>query len=223
MDMQPNYPGSPYPPQPQAAPRVTPSGWWFALGALLIALGVLGGAALAVGSFTQVSGRVDDFQRIEVPGSGAVQLSETGGYTVYFEYSGASEAIFGGEVNVRIADPGGAPVQLRRYDSDVTYSFGKREGRAALSFDAAVPGTYQVTIQGDPGTSATAAIGRGLGTSFVGTLLGGIALGVGGLLLGLAVVIVVAVKRSGSKRRAAASGFTGGYPSGPPLPGPYQY
>ncbi|WP_338769541.1 hypothetical protein V7968_05780 [Nocardia vulneris] len=109
-----------------------------------------------------------------------------------------------------------------RYDSDVTYSFGKREGRAALSFDAAVPGTYQVAIQGDPGTSATAAIGRGFGTSFVGTLLGGIALGVVGLLLGLAVIIVVAVKRSGSKRRAA-SGLTGGYPSGPPLPGPYQY
>ncbi|WP_327110780.1 hypothetical protein OHB12_23750 [Nocardia sp. NBC_01730] len=43
----------------------------------------------------------------------------------------------------------------------------------------------------------TAAIGQG----FVGVLLGALGLGFGGVIIGVLVIVVVAVKRRGSKRR----------------------
>lgn len=208
--MRPQYQNSPYPPAPQ---RITPSGWWFAFGGLLIAIGVLGGLGLGIFGITQASGKIDDFQRIPVPGSGDVQLTETGGYTVYFEG-------LAGRVNVVITDPAGSAVPLNKYDATVTYSFGKHSGEAAFSFEVKQPGTYHVTTKGDSG--GTAAVGRGLGDSFVFQLFAAFGIGGGGLILGLVVIIVVAVKRSGSKRRAALADG-GGYPPGSLQYGPREY
>ncbi|MFE9579235.1 hypothetical protein ACFYO1_22815 [Nocardia sp. NPDC006044] len=207
--MQPHNQNSPYPPVPQ---RITPSGWWFAFGGLLIAIGVFGGLGLGIVGITQTAGKIDDFQRVAVPGSGEVQLAETGGYTVYFEG-------LPGRVNIVITDPGGSAVPLTKYDASVTYSFGKHNGEAAFSFEAKQPGTYHVTTKGDYG--GTAAIGPGLGDSFVFQLFAALGIGGGGLILGLVVIIVVAVKRSGSKRRAAQAG--GGDPPGSWQYGPREY
>ncbi|MEV6556573.1 hypothetical protein AB0M22_12715 [Nocardia sp. NPDC051756] len=204
--MPPNYSN---PPAPQ---RITPSGWWFAFGGLLIAIGVFGGLGLGIFGITQASGKIDDFQRIPVPGSGDLHLTETGGYTVYFEG-------LAGRVNIVITDPGGSTVPLNKYDATVTYSFGKHSGEAAFSFEAKQPGTYHVITKGDAG--GTAAVGRGLGDSFVFQLFAALGIGGGGLVLGLVVIIVVAVKRSGSKRRAALAGG-GGYPPGLQY-GPREY
>ncbi len=202
---QPPFPTSPDPmgsPTPQA---ITPSGRWFVLGGALIALGIIGGIVLGAVGFLQTSGRIDDFQRVRVPGSGVVNLAESGGYTVYLEYAGASSRGTSGTVNLRVLDPAGKHVDLRKYDASVTYSFGKHEGRAGFSFDAVEPGAYRVTTAGS--SEVTVAVGRGLGSSFVGTLLGALALGFGGVVLGVLVIVVVAVKRSASKRSAAAGWF----------------
>ncbi|WP_174567693.1 hypothetical protein [Nocardia altamirensis] len=214
------YAGSPYSAGQQAPQRITPSGWWFVVGALLIVGGLVGGIVLGVLGFVGMSGKVDDLQRVPVPGSGAVQLTETGGYTVNFEYPGASEHGFPGRITTSITDPSGAAVPLQDYSANVTYTFGKHEGRAAFSFTANTPGTYRVTTTGGP---ATAAIGRGFGTSLAGSLVGAFALGFGGLVLGVIALIVVGVKRGRSKRRSTApAGWTGGYPQGPQQYGPPQ-
>ncbi|MEU2040290.1 hypothetical protein [Nocardia niwae] len=180
---------------------ITPSGRWFALGGALIGVGIIGGIILGAFGFLQTSGRIDDFQRIKVPGSGVVNLAESGGYTVYLEYSGAASQGPSGTVDLRVLDPDGKHAELRKYDATVTYSFGSHEGRAGFSFDAAKPGAYRVTTAGS--SEVTVAIGQGLGSSFVGTLLGALALGFGGVVLGVLVIVVVAVKRSASKRDAA--------------------
>ncbi|MGO4616167.1 hypothetical protein AB4305_17975 [Nocardia sp. 2YAB30] len=198
-------------PTPQ---RITPSGRWFVLGGALIALGVIGGIVLGVVGFLHASGRIDDFQRVKVPGSGMVNLTEAGGYTVYLEYPGASSDSAKSSVSLRVTDPGGGHVALERYGANVTYSFGKHEGRTGFSFEARRPGAYRVTTAGD--SEVTVAIGQGLGSSFVGALLGALGLGFGGVILGVLVIVVVAVKRSGSKRRAAVA--AGWYPpSGRPV------
>ncbi|WP_174186888.1 hypothetical protein [Nocardia barduliensis] len=168
------------------------------LGGALIALGIIGGILLGAFGFLQTSGRIDDFQRVAVPGSGVVNLTESGGYTVYFEYPGASSHGTSGTVNLRVLDPGGKHVDLQKYDASVTYSFGAHEGRAGFSFQAAEPGAYRVTTAGS--SEVTVAIGHGLGSSFVGTLLGALALGFGGVVLGVLVLVVVAVKRSSGSR-----------------------
>jgi hypothetical protein len=199
---QPPFPTSP---NSLGSPVITPSGRWFALGGALIALGVIGGIALGAFGFLQTSGRIDDFQRVGVPGSGVVNLAESGGYTVYFEYTGASSEGASGTVDLRVLDPHGKHVELRKYDASITYSFGSHEGRAGFSFEAAEPGGYRVTTAGS--SEVTVAIGQGLGSSFVGTLLGALALGFGGVVLGVLVIVVVAVKRSASKRNAAVGGL----------------
>ncbi|MFG1790393.1 hypothetical protein [Nocardia sp. NPDC049149] len=216
-----HYAGSPYSTGQPAPQRITPSGWWFVFGALLIVGGLVGGVVLGVLGFVGMAGKVDDLQRVPVPGTGTVQLTETGGYTVNFEYPGASAHGFPGRITTSITDPSGAAVQLQEYSANVTYTFGKHEGRAAFSFTVNTPGTYRVTTTGGP---ATAAIGRGFGTSLAGSLVGACALGFGGLVLGVIALIVVGVKRGRSKRRAAApAGWTGGYPPGPQQSGPQQY
>lgn len=200
---QPSFPTSP---PPVGSPSITPSGRWFALGGALIGLGIIGGIVLGAVGFLQTSGRIDDFQRVKVPGSGVVNLAETGGHTVYFEYSGASSRAASGTVNLRVLDPDGKHVELRKYDATITYSFGRHEGRAGFSFEAAKPGAYRVTTAGS--SEVTVAIGPGLGSSFVGALLGALALGFGGVTLGVLVIVVVAVKRSANRRKVAA-GFPG--------------
>ncbi|MGK8511368.1 hypothetical protein ACRS5S_26200 [Nocardia asiatica] len=195
---QPPFPSSPNPAGSPTPQQITPSARWFVLGGALIALGIIGGVVLGAFGFLQTSGRIDDFQRVKVPGSGVVNLTESGGYTVYFEYPEASSRGTSGTVNLRVLDPGGKHVDLQKYDASVTYSFGKHEGRAGFSFQAAEPGAYRVTTAGS--SEVTVAIGQGLGSSFVGTLLGALALGFGGVVLGVLVIVVVAVKRSASKR-----------------------
>ncbi|MBF6193476.1 hypothetical protein [Nocardia implantans] len=202
---QPSFPTSPSPVGSPATQPITPSGRWFALGGVLIGVGIIGGIILGAFGFLQTSGRIDDFQRVKVPGSGVVNLAESGGYTVYLEYSGASSRGPSGTVNLRVLDPEGKHAELRKYDATVTYSFGSHEGRAGFSFDAAKPGAYRVTTAGS--SEVTVAIGQGLGSSFVGTLLGALALGFGGVVLGVLVIVVVAVKRSANRREGA--GFPG--------------
>ncbi|MGW5141891.1 hypothetical protein ACWEPH_22755 [Nocardia beijingensis] len=198
---QPPFPTSPSPVGSPASRQVTPSGRWFALGGALIGLGIIGGIVLGAFGFLQTSGRIDDFQRVKVPGSGVVNLAESGGHTVYLEYSGASSRAPSGTVSLRVLDPDGQHAELRKYDATITYSFGRHEGRAGFSFEATKPGAYRVTTAGS--SEVTVAIGQGLGSSFVGTLLGALALGFGGVVLGVLVIVVVAVKRSANRRKAA--------------------
>ncbi|QLY32153.1 hypothetical protein H0264_07725 [Nocardia huaxiensis] len=210
-------------PPAQQPPRITPSGWWFAVGALLIVVGVVGGAVLAISAFVGLANKVDDFQRVSVPGSSTVQL-DSGDYTIYLEGPD------GGSGSVLVTAPDGSEVTLEPYTSKVTYSFGGHDGEAEFSFTAKQSGSYEVTTEGS--STMTVAIGSGLGGGIVGAVLGALALGLIGLFLGIGVLVTVAVKRSGSKRRAAsAAGGWGGPPAfpqgqqwpGQPGPGPREY
>ncbi|WP_067532508.1 hypothetical protein [Nocardia crassostreae] len=190
---------SPYeiPPLPGDARRVTPSRWWFAVGVLLSIAGVLGGVGVGVAGLMRFSSTIDDFQRVAVPGLGTVELRESGGYTVYFEYPGADTD---GTVRVLLTDPRGAEVPLRDYGSSMEYSIGVHDGRAVFSFEAEQAGEYRVTTQGPSGIAV--AIGPGLGSSFVTGLLAALGMGFVGLFGGIVVLIVTTVKRDRNTKRA---------------------
>ncbi|MBF6171477.1 hypothetical protein [Nocardia blacklockiae] len=201
------------PAEPAVPQGITPSGRWYVLAAALAVAGIVGAMVIGVTSFVRLSDRVDGFQRVPIPGSSDVRIGDTGGYTMYFEYPNASAVAFRGSVNVRLLGPDGASIPLEDYSSALTYNFGGHEGRAGFSFDAPRPGTYHVVTQGDSGV--TAAIGRGIGGSIGATVLLALGVGAAGVILGLVVLIVVAVRRGSSKRRiAAAAGWS--YPAAPP-------
>ena len=172
-------------PNPFAPGReIRPKGSWYAI---VIAIGVaiaILGVVVIVRSAIGFADKIDDFRRVEVPGTATIAL-EAGSYTVY------AEGIGGADVTIR--QPNERIVELRRYSSEITYDVGSHHGRGAFSFRAPVAGRYFVSTTGQPG--AIVAIGPGLGSGLVAGILGGIGLIVAGIAFAIVGSIVVAVRR----------------------------
>lgn len=191
------YP-APYPGWAQPAPPpMRPSGWWIVAGALVMVVGVVGAISVGVAGIVRMSNTVNQFQRVDVPGSGDLQLAAGRGYTVYFEYPDASSDGLPEEVRARLVDPAGQVVQMQKYGSQVTYQFGNHAGRAGFSFQSGQAGTYHLTTLGGPGV--TLAVGGGLGSSIAGTILIAGLIGVIGFLVGLATILTAVIRRSRSR------------------------
>lgn len=152
-------------------------------------LGIVVAIAFGVISFFGIADTVDDFARVS-EGSDTVRIDSTGEYVVYTE-DGSFVA------SVEITSPDGEPVSTSRYLTGLEYDFNGRSGRAIATFDADDTGRYTVT------TSTDVAIGRSIAGDLIRTILIPFVVAGIGLLTGLIVIIVTAVKRSGSKKRAA--------------------
>jgi hypothetical protein len=202
-----------YPPPPVISREpLKPSGWWYGVAAGIAVVSIAIAIAVLVSTISGLVDRVDDFQRVTLPGSETVTLEETGGYSVYHEYSGAADSSgFASFVSVDITRPDGSTVVLDRYDANVTYSWGDHEGIAVYSFTADQPGDYTVSAEGERGVVA---IGRGIGSGLFGGILGALAIGAGGSLLAGIIAIVVGVKRGRDRRSRMTYG-----PYGPGPPG----
>ncbi|MVU83093.1 hypothetical protein GPX89_38375 [Nocardia sp. ET3-3] len=191
----PPYPGA-VPPQPQ---RVRPSGWWIVAGVVVMVLGIAGAVAVGVAGFVQMSDKVDNFQRVTFPNTGELRLEAAHDYTVYLEYPGAGSSRPGQAARARLTDPSGQIVHLENYTADENYSFGDHHGRAEFSFRSTQAGTYRLETDGS--SDITAAVGDGLGSSIVSTILIALAIGAIGFVLGLVIIVVVIVRRSRSRRQ----------------------
>jgi hypothetical protein len=206
---------------------VRPSGWWFGAAAAVGVIGVAVAVVIFVRTIVGWADRIDDFQRVDVPGQGTVSLDGTGGYTIYHEYPGADERFFGPDVgDLTLTAPDGSDVQLRDYTSNVTYHNGGREGVALFSFTAEEPGDYVLSADAE---GSTLAVGRGLGRGIVSGIMRGIVVGLVSVAVAIVMAIVVAVRRGNDRRRRlpppgppGAMAPPGGY-SAPPwgaAPGP---
>lgn len=166
---------------------------------------MLVGIVLIVRSAVTWVDKIDDFERVSVPGTETIHLDE-GSYTVYAEngfFGDTDTWSFNGSVEIR--DSHERLVELRRYDTRTTYDINDREGLALWSFHADETGNYRVTTSGSPGTLV--AIGPGLGAGLIGGVLGGIGLIVVGGLFALITIIVTAVRRGNARRRQFAATF----------------
>ncbi|HET9609592.1 MAG TPA: hypothetical protein VFP06_08285, partial [Acidimicrobiales bacterium] len=209
----------PYPyPVPAAPPaggeqQVRPSKWWFAVAGAVAAVGVVGAVVVAVVGIAAYTDRIDGFDRADLPATLQVEITETGGYSIYHEYTGAYEGFFRPSPEVSVTDPSGGSVALERYDASVTYQAAGHEGRGEFTFEATEAGTYTVTATGSTGSAV--AVGRGIGAGLFASIGAALLLGFGGVVGGAVIAIVVGVKRSRA-RRALLPAF-GGW--GPPPPG----
>jgi hypothetical protein len=68
-------------------------------------------------------------------------IDDTGGYSVYHEYDGASDDSFSTVPAVTITSPSSATVDLASYSGNVTYTTGNREGVGIYTFEATETGT----------------------------------------------------------------------------------
>ncbi|HEX6569360.1 MAG TPA: hypothetical protein VF015_09345, partial [Acidimicrobiales bacterium] len=149
--MQPG-PFSPPPPPVVGERMVRPSKWWFVVAGLVAIAGIVAAVAILVVGVGGYIDDIEDFDRALLPATLDVEITETGGYSIYHEYDGAYDGRLSSAPEVAVTDPSGAAVALGHYDTTVTYSAGGHEGRGIYTFDADVPGTYAVNASGTPGT-----------------------------------------------------------------------
>jgi hypothetical protein len=196
--------------------RKRPSRFGYWLGGAIFVVGIAGGVAILVIGFMRISGTVQDFQRVPVPGQAEVTL-EAGEQVVYVEPNegGGDAPPPSDSVDVAvIAADTRAPVPLSRYGGSFNYDFGGYSGRAYRTFRAEAPGSYAVTTRALATPVTGVAIGPPIGRRFVTILLAGIALLIVGPLVGLVIVIVTAILRY-VRRPDRQGGAAAGAPTAP--------
>ncbi len=219
--------------------RPSAAGYW--IGALILAAGGIGGMVWMVIAILGVFGAVENYPRVPVPGESTMSL-KAGTYKVFVEYPGAG-IDFGIPVGVGAVDvtgPQNQNVPVTSPNFRETYSWNGREGRSIGEFVAATSGSYHVSVaQSATGSSrfVQVTVGKGIDLSIAGQILGAVGVGAVGVLIGLILIIVTAVRRSRWKKQSGPPPFAGygsapGYPStpyggqggyGPPGYGPPGY
>ncbi|MFB8006382.1 hypothetical protein [Nocardia sp. NPDC056000] len=153
-------------------------------------------------SVVRMNDQVNQFQRVAVPGSGDLRL-EAGDYRIYFEYvddgTAADPSL---DAAVRLTDPAARPVDLRAANG-TSYQMGSHNGQSEFTFHADEAGVYRLTAQGSP--NVTVAVGGNLITSIMRTILVPLALGFGGFIAGIAIIVTVVIRGARSRRPPAGS------------------
>jgi hypothetical protein len=206
--------------------RVKPSGWTYALAAVIPVLGCLIAMALVYQWFPGLPGtfeakmNLDDLTQVVVPGSEVISFEKSGAYAVYYEY----RSVVDGVVYASSEKPPALACSLtsRATGADVavvpdyvptnTYSTKDRERVGVLirSLTIPKPGTYNLACQyldGNSEPEIVLAVGPNFVWEFFGiaartvvTAVAGLAVLLGSGILAAVVVIVVAVKRRRPRR-----------------------
>jgi hypothetical protein len=190
--------------QPSSGPSVL----FYVLGALVI----VGGIALAVGEFVGTILRVNEWlTRVTVPGTTDIELTEPGKYTIYYEHRSvvdekpySSSGGNPGALDYRLTNKAtGAEVALSVPSSSENYSFGPRSGSAVLVFTIAEAGTYTFAAayrDGQAGPEMVLAIGKGVLKRLFAAVLSLMAVAGGGVIVGVVIIVVTALKRGKAQR-----------------------
>src|SRR5688572_1846016 len=178
--------------------KVTSKVWY------LVAAGlVLSGISIGMVGCSQFISRVEGMQRIAMPGKAEIVLP-AGMSTLYVESSSiidgkTYQAAEGFSFRCAVTDPAGKEMSLAKASSSVSYSIGDYAGHNVFDVRVDAAGTYVLGCEA-PGPFAMA-IGGGVGSWIVVAVVGALV----PIALGLLTFILVLVKRSGQKRRAAAA------------------
>ena len=178
-------PGQPPLPANDAPRASSRAGYW--IGGALVAAGVLGAVLWFVTSLARVSGEVDDFQRLPLPGTATLRL-EARKYVIYYEARNADKTGTGFDLEINDARTGAA-LDTRRYEDSLTYSFG-HAGSAQATVTPPRASDYVIRAKGGDGArGAHLAVGRSLAGAILRTLL--VTFAIGGLFAGSGVVLLV--------------------------------
>jgi hypothetical protein len=193
---------------PQTPAARPPGRIWYFVAVLVATAGWIGMVVvLAAG----LAGSAERMTRVVVPGQAELDLQQPGNYTIFHEYQSTIgnrvynvESVSGLNVSVR-AKAGGPPLPLRSGVSS-QYNYSGHAGRSLFNFEIREPGSYILSAAYDDGRKepqTVLAIDRGFVGSLVVTILGALALALGGMATAITMFIVVFVKRRRARRSAA--------------------
>ena len=181
---------------PRVAGR-SPSRWWYLLALLLPAVG--GGLAFWLG-FGSLQRKVEAMPRLVVPGEDRFHL-EAGEYTAYYEHRSVVKGVayHGGEELARVlcrvqSDTDQVEVRLARSSARSRYSLGSHAGTSIFGFRVAKADDYLFACAYADGRQ-TPAVVIAVGGGLLGPILAIVLPVVGAALMGLAVFLIVRVRR----------------------------
>lgn len=180
----------------------------------LMAVGVILAATLiaALLAYSAISGFLglsDDLTRVIVPGTSEITLSESGDYTIFYEYRSTvdgrgfstPDTLEGLRVALLSLDSR-APVAISSPGSDVEYSLRGRSGVSVLAFGIDHPGVYELTAFYENNTAkpeVVLAIGQGVGRQIVTSIFTGFAAAaifVIGVAASIALTVIPRIRRN---------------------------
>ena len=223
------------PPLTGERPKIKPGKGWYWVGALLIAGGLLGGAALGIAGVLNLKNSIEDFGRFRVEGgtgAATVTFEKPGEYSIYYESESEVCADLGATpgqpcetVTVRgESDPpaqldisitsGDRSLPIGPAENSLDYSFSGFSGTEVATVDVDEAGSYSMVVETRREGEFAIALGKDVVSTVLPWVLGGMALAAVGLILGLIILIVTGVKRSRRKRESAMAAATA-YPSAP--------
>jgi uncharacterized membrane protein YhaH (DUF805 family) len=148
--------------------------WYLVAGCLLAGAAIC--VALAVAGFFALNRQIHDFQRVRVPGQGAVTFAQPGGYVLYVEQPGqcCSVAVGTGNsapfpnwsMNVGLVPVAGGPrASISSWGSSPeSYAVSGHQGQAAMSVTITRAGRYLLGASNvSPRSVTDIAVGRGIG------------------------------------------------------------
>jgi heme/copper-type cytochrome/quinol oxidase subunit 2 len=204
--------------QPAPPAKIKPGGAWYAIGVLLIVLGVVGAIVIWVIGFKNVSDTVDNFARFPAPGERVLTFKSGGTFTVYYEGSD-QRADVPADLAITFTDEKGNPVTVQRGNiADVSFSVSGHSGVAVAKVKIPAAGSYTINVESNESIRTfNVAVGKGGVIGRLGLfILAGIGVGFVGVVLGVITLIVTGVKRGRRKREAQAA-----LASAAPLGGPW--
>ncbi len=177
-----------------ATRRPSAAGYW--IGGALLGAAVLGAIAWFVIGMTRFGDAVDDLERVPVPGSSVVTLSE-GRKAIYYESPDGEDAHVP-ELQIDILPVGGGPaLAIGSHSGNVSYSAGGHAGRSIAGFDVPATRQYAVSVGAAGGAPQTAelAIGKGVGGRIVWVIVGAFAIFFIGSGAGSVMLVVTSTRR----------------------------
>ena len=182
------------PPSPPAGRRPSTAGYW--VGALVAVLSIVGAVVWGVFTFLGWQAHLEDFPRLTPPGTVAVSVTDPQTYVIYLEHDRSTPVP--DVPTVTVTGPTGAELPTAVQENDLRYDVpdaANRVGDAVLRFEANEPGAYLVTVEAaDEGT--TVAVGDDLIGGWWLQVAGTVTLLLGGVLIGVVIVVVTAIRRA---------------------------
>jgi hypothetical protein len=182
--------------------NIRPGKQWYALSVFILIVGIAVFSALLIEGISVMQ---RGSQRVVVPGTSDVTLSEQGKYAVYYEYN----SVVDGEIYVTgrnlsglrctLKDKAtGQNIEVSAPSIKSNYSFKGYEGVSVLEFTIPKAGTYELNArygENKQGQEVVLAINKGLGGKTVFIIIMGIIVFFSTLALAIIIFVLTIVKR----------------------------
>lgn len=192
---------------PEGAGRLRPSAAWYVLGTGALFAGLAAAITIVIVAVFGIFTAIGEYQRVEIPGPATIEVDEPGEQIIFVEDTRELGAFLGSGPAIEVYDPDGDLLRLRGSWATQSYTHDGYHGTETNRFTAAEPGQYRVEVASAEAlpTTARLAIGPSAFDGIPGRIVLAVLAGLGGLVVGLVVVVVTAVRRGRDKRRLEAA------------------